>query len=99
MEEVHAEVKGVILKSLFWSDWSNELDEGVGHLVTRLVIISLVPVLLLLVDVFLDVVSVLKPVGRDFIGESNWMVEDICPLLNSFDIIIHARASIKGVRL
>ena len=33
VEEVHRQVLGEILKGLFWSDWSDEQDEGIGHLV------------------------------------------------------------------
>ena len=55
------------------------------------------PVLLLLGNVFLDLGTVLEPVGGDFVGESDWMMEDVCPLLNSGDIIIHSRASVECI--
>ena len=51
--------------------------------------------LLTLVHVLLDLGAVLEPVTGDSVSEHNWVVENLSPVQNSIDVVIHPCASIE----
>ena len=47
---------------------------------------------------FLDFISVEEPSLCNKLGKLNWMVENFSPLFNGCDVIVHALASLDGIR-
>ena len=92
-------VHGVMVEGVVdaWLDWSKKLDKCRSSIVASLKVLMGGPIMLLLLDVGLDSLSVSEPSLSDSLSQVDWVLENICPILDSFDIVIHVVTGLDGV--
>ena len=78
-------------------DWPKKIDESSSGIVSGIEPVSRCPVCLFFVNGLLDLGSVENPPFVDCLNKGEWMVEDICPLLNGINIILDTFAVLHGV--
>ena len=95
VERWHSKVVHVMVASR--SNWSKQVDKGSGCIITSIKVSLSMPVFLLLMDCLFDLSAVEEPSPGDKLGEFNWMAENISPVLNGGDVLVHSFACLNGV--
>ena len=76
-------------------DWANGKNDGVGNILSSIVVLGSVVVGGGLGDISGDILPVCEEVLGQGADESDWILEDLGPVLDLLDIIIHGLAVIK----
>ena len=75
---------------------ANSEHEGISGVLASIEVVGSGPVGLLLIDILADLAAVEEPVLGDGLGESSGLGENLGPVLNLSDVLIHALASGHG---
>ena len=76
-------------------DWSELEDENVGNLLSHIVELSGTSIGDDVTDIGVDFADVHEGVGESFLEESDWILEDGSPDLDSLDVWLHTLAILK----
>ena len=91
MDKIMVFVHNIVVESMVdtWFDWSKKFDKGSSSIITSFKVLMNSPVMLLFLDICLDCFSMRKPSLSNTFSKMNWMLENVSPLFDGIDIIIH----------
>ena len=95
VEGWHTKVIHVVVSS--WSDRAKKVDKSSCCIITGVKVSFCMPVFLLLMDGFFNLSAMEQPPSCYKLSEFNWMVENIRPIFDGSDVIVHAFTCLHSV--